>query len=327
MMIRFLAFFLTFFTFNAIAQDLVVYSGRGEALVAPLFAQFEKDTGIKLDVRYNTTASLATQLLSEQQNSPADVVFFQESGYLTLLAQAGLLKELNADLLKPVGTQFQDQNKRWVGTSARVRVLAYNTDKVKPEDLPKDLKELTDPKWSGKIGWAPTNASMQAHVSALRVLWGEEPTFKWLEGVKNNKPLSYPKNAPLVAAVGQGEILVGWANHYYLYQLKKQNPNLPVANYHFPESGKAGNILIISGAGIHQHTNKTEQAQQLIAYLTGEKAQLFFANESFEYPTRTGIATGEGVTPLADIPFADVSQKDLADIQPTLNMLRKLGLI
>ncbi|MGA2654739.1 MAG: extracellular solute-binding protein [Gammaproteobacteria bacterium] len=324
---NFLVAFLTLFTLNAVADELVVYSGRGEALVAPLFAQFEKDTGIKLDVRYNTTSSLATQLLSEQQNSPADVVFFQESGYLTLLAEAGLLKELKPELLTPVSAQFQDEKKRWLGTSARVRVLAYNTNLVKPQDLPKDLKELTDPKWSGKIGWAPSNASMQAHVSALRVLWGEEPTFKWLEGVKNNKPLSFQKNAQTVSAVGQGDIAIGWVNHYYLYQLKKQNPNLPVANYNFPESGKAGNILIISGAGIHTHTKKQAQAEQFIAYLSGEKAQQYFANESFEYPTRTGIATNPEVTPLADIHFASVSQKDLAEVEPTLKMLRQLGLI
>lgn len=324
---KFLVFFLTLFALNTFAADLVVYSGRGEALVAPLFAQFEKDTGIKLDVRYNTTSSLATQLLSEQQNSPADVVFFQESGYLTLLAEAGLLKELNADLLKPVATPFQDDNKRWLGTSARVRVLAYNTNLVKPQDLPKDLKELTDPKWSGKIGWAPSNASMQAHVSALRVLWGEEPTFKWLEGVKQNKPLSYQKNGQIVSAVGQGDIAIGWVNHYYLYQLKKQNPNLPVANYNFPESGKAGNILIISGAGIHTHTKKQAQAEQFIAYLTGEKAQQFFTNESFEYPTRIGVPSNPNITALADIHFAKVSQKDLAEVEPTLTMLRKLGLI
>lgn len=324
---KFLLLVTTLFTLNTMADELVVYSGRGEALVAPLFAQFEKDTGIKLDVRYNTTSSLATQLLTEQQNSPADVVFLQESGYLTLLAEAGLLKELNADLLKPVDTRFQDENKRWLGTSARVRVLAYNTNLVKAEDLPKDLKELTDPKWSGKIGWAPSNASMQAHVSALRVLWGEQPTYQWLEGVKNNKPVSFQKNAQIVSAVGQGDLSIGWVNHYYLYQLKKQNPSLPVANYYFPESGKAGNILIISGAGIHAHTKKQAQAEQFIAYLTGEKAQQYFANDSFEYPTRTGVATHPEVTPLADIHFAKVSQKDLAEVEPTLQMLRKLGLI
>jgi iron(III) transport system substrate-binding protein len=121
---KFLVLFLTLFTFSALADELVVYSGRGEALVAPLFAQFEKDTGIKLDVRYNTTSSLATQLLSEKQNSPADIVFFQESGYLTLLAEAGLLKTLNADLLKQVAPHSQDAKGRWLGSSARVRVLA-----------------------------------------------------------------------------------------------------------------------------------------------------------------------------------------------------------
>lgn len=326
-MTRILAFFLTLFTYSAIAQELVVYSGRGEALVKPLFDQFEKDTGIKLDVRYNTTSSLATQLLSEQQNSPADVVFLQESGYLTLLAEAGLLKTLNPNVLKQVAPHAQDANGRWLGSSARVRVLAYNTDKVKAEDLPKDLKELADPKWSGKkIGWAPANASMQAHVSALRVLWGEEPTFKWLEAVKNNDPISYPKNAPIVSAVGNGEILVGWVNHYYLHMLKKQNPNLPVANYHFPESGKAGNILIISGVGIYEHTKKSAQAEQFIAYLISEKGQKFFT-DTFEYPTRIGMAANPVVTPLSEIPFAQVSQKDLANVEPTLKMLRSLKLL
>lgn len=327
-MTRILAFLLTLFvTATAFADALVVYSGRGEALVAPLFAQFEKDTGIQLDVRYNTTASLATQLLSEQKDSPADVVFFQESGYLTLLAQAGLLKELSPTLRHQVGTSFQDENGFWIGSSARVRVLAYNTDKVKVSDLPKDLSELTHAKWRGKIGWAPTNASMQAHVSALRILWGEDATLKWLEGIKANQPMSYPKNAPIVSAVGKGEILVGWTNHYYLHQLKKQNPALPVANYHFPEGGKAGNILIISGAGIHQHSQKTAQAEQLIAYLIGERAQDYFANQSFEYPTRNGVAANPGVAPLSQIPFAKVTQKELANVEPTLKMLRSLGLI
>lgn len=225
-MTRILAFFLTILTFNAFAQTpLVVYSGRSEALVAPLFAQFEKETGIKLDVRYNSTTAIATQFLNEQKDSPADVIFLQESGYLTMLSKAGLLQPLKADLLNQVEPNLQDDKGYWVGSSARVRVLAYNTDKLKPEDLPKDLTELALPQWQNKLGWAPTNASMQAHVSALRVLWGEEPTFKWLESVKNNKPHAYQKNAQIVNAVGQGEILIGWANHYYAHQLKNKTLN------------------------------------------------------------------------------------------------------
>ncbi|HLF66284.1 MAG TPA: extracellular solute-binding protein, partial [Gammaproteobacteria bacterium] len=245
-MSRLFALLFAFFTCSALfANDLVVYSGRSEALVAPLFAQFTKETGIKVDVRYNSTASIATQFLNEQKNSPADVIFLQESGYLTMLSKANLLVSLKSELRDQVDEHLQDTYGYWLGSSARVRVLAYNTDKVKVEDLPKDLKELTDPKWLKQIGWAPSNASMQAHVSALRVLWGEEPTFKWLEGVKANQPLSFQKNAQIAQAVGQGELLLGWSNHYYTHQLKKQNPNLKVANYHFPESGKAGNILII----------------------------------------------------------------------------------
>jgi iron(III) transport system substrate-binding protein len=129
-----------------------------------------------------------------------------------------------------------------------------------------------------------------------------------------------------VSAVGNGEVLVGWTNHYYLHILKKQNPNLAVANYHFPESGKAGNILIISGVAIYEHTQKSPQAQKFIEYLISEKGQKFFT-DSFEYPTRIGFAANPDVTPLSEIPFADVSQKDLADVEPTLKMLRTLKLL
>jgi iron(III) transport system substrate-binding protein len=326
-MLRTFVFLLTFITTHVFAADLVVYSGRSEVLVGPLFTQFEKDTGIKLDVRYNSTPSLATQLLNEQKDSPADVIFLQESGFLTLLAQSGLLQKLNTNLLNTVPANFQNENGYWLGSSARVRVLAYNTDKVKVEELPKDLKELTAPKWKGKIGWAPSNASMQAHVSALRVLWGEETTLKWLEGVKANDPLTYPKNAPIVSAVGQGDILLGWTNHYYMHQLKKQNPNLPVANYHFPQSGNAGNILIISGAAITAHTKQQAQAERLIAYLVDKNAQGYFTNQSFEYPTRKDFPANANLTPLSQISFANVSQNELADIEPTLKMLRSLKLL
>ncbi len=327
-MTRLFALMIAFFTSSALfAQDLVVYSGRSEALVAPLFAQFEKETGIKLDVRYNSTASIATQFLTEQKNSPADVIFLQESGYLTVLSEANLLQNIKSELRDQVEENLQDSQGYWLGSSARVRVLAYNTDKVKPEELPKDLSELTAPKWKGQIGWAPSNASMQGHVSALRVLWGEDPTFKWLEGVKANQAVSYQKNGQITNAVGQGELLLGWSNHYYTHQLKKQNPKLAVANYHFPESGKAGNILIISGVGINKHTKNLTDAEKLVNFLVGPYAQNYFANESFEYPTRKGVAANAAVTPLNKIPFATVTQQQLADIEPTVTMLRKLGLL
>lgn len=311
-------------------DKLVIYSGRSEALVAPLIKKFEEKTGIKVDVRYNSTPTLATQLLHEGKNTPADVVFFQESGYLHALAKAGLLEKLDNALVEQVSPRFRDEEGYWVGTSGRLRVLAYNTNLVKPAELPKNLQELSDPKWKGKVGWAPSNASAQAHINALRLLWGEEETKRWLQAMKANEAVSYAKNSQIVSAVGKGEILLGWVNHYYLYELKKQNPDLPVANYNFPKGGEAGNLLIVSGGGIVKNSTHQAAAKAFLNFLLSEEIQQIVNKENFEYPTRMGSDDNKTVShPLAkDIPLAKVSQVALANnLASTLTLLQSLNLL
>jgi iron(III) transport system substrate-binding protein len=321
------ALFTLFITTSAIAKPLVVYSGRSEALVGPIFEQFTQDTGIELDVRYNSSPAIATQLLQEREASPADVVFLQETGYLSVLANANMLQTLPSSLLEQVPERFQEEQGRWMGTSARARVLAYNTNLISEEELPKSLKELADPKYDGKLGWAPSNASFQAHVSGLRTLWGEEATEQWLQAMIKNHPTAYPKNAVQVSAAGTGEITIGWVNHYYLHRLKQQQPDLPVKNYSFPEQGDAGNMLMIVGAAITQTTDKQEQAEALLNYLVSEDAQLLFANEVFEYPASKAVATNLEVPSLDSIDFVEVDQRSLANIGLTLEMLKRNGLL
>lgn len=307
-------------------EKLVVYSGRGEALVAPLLKQFEQDTGIKVEAHYNSTPVIATQVLHEGKDTPADVVFFQESSYLSTLAKADLLEKLDDKLTAQVENRFRDDNGYWLGVSGRLRVLAYNTNMVKPDDLPKKLQSLTDPKWKGKIGWAPANASAQAHMTALRELWGEKKLEAWLKDMKANDPVSYAKNSQIVSDVGKGRISLGWVNHYYLHQLKKQNKALPVENYHFPADGKDGNILIVSGAALLKNSANKEAAKTFLNYLVSKKAQEYFNRDNFEYPARSDVVA-EGLTPLDQIPLANVSQASLADLKPTLALLQKLNLL
>jgi iron(III) transport system substrate-binding protein len=320
-------FFLSLFTIQATAAPLVVYSGRSESLIGPLFKQFQEETGIQLDVRYNKTPELTTQLLTEGKASPADVVLFQEAGYLDILAKAHLLKPLDKKVLQQVSPQFQDKNGHWIGTSGRARVLVYNTTLVQKADLPKSLKELADPKWKYRMGWAPSNASMQAHVNALQHLWDKEKTETWLKEIKTLNATTYPNNAAQVKAVAAGEIAVAWVNHYYLHQLKQQEPSLTAANYHFTMPHDAGNVLMMAGAAIHQHSSQPEQAKRLIAFLIDKPAQTYFAQKTFEYPTRPNVSVHVDVTPLAQLNLAPVKQSWLANVAPTVALLQKLGIL
>ena len=271
---------------SGITEKIVVYSGRSESLVGDLFDKMEQELQLDIEVQYGSTSEMATRFLTEGEQSPADIIFAQDSGHSGALAKQGSLATLSPDLLANVEKRFQAEDGTWIGTSGRLRVLVYDSKQISPDEMPKSLKELSDLKWKGKLGWAPGNGSFQAHVSVLRNVWGEEETKAWLEGVKNNEPKSYPKNSPQVKATNEGSLVIGWVNHYYLHRV---DPNGRTAvNYSFPQED-AGNILMVSGAGIRKGSTNKEAAEQVLAYLVSKEGQSHFAMNNYEYPTRPNV--------------------------------------
>ncbi|MBI2873454.1 MAG: iron ABC transporter substrate-binding protein, partial [Firmicutes bacterium] len=244
---------------------VTVYSGRSESLVAPILKSFEKDTGIKVQVRYGDSAELAATILEEGKNSPADVFFAQDSGALGAVAGKGFLTKLPSGILDKVETRFRSPDSLWVGISGRARVVVYNTEKLKESDLPASILGFTDPKWKDRLGWAPTNASFQAFITGMRVKLGEEATMQWLKGIQANNPRVYPKNTPIVEAAAKGEIDAGFVNHYYLFNVRKQQGgNLAAKNY-YPQGGDLGALINVAGAGILKTTARKNSAEKLIS--------------------------------------------------------------
>jgi iron(III) transport system substrate-binding protein len=136
---------------------LTIYSARREELVAPIIAQFSEDTGIHVEVRYGNLAEMVAMILEEGDNSPADVFFTQDASGLGALARDGRLLPLPDDLLIRVPEQFRSDDGLWVGISGRARVAIYNTTMLDADELPPSLLDLTDSRWRGMVGWAPTN--------------------------------------------------------------------------------------------------------------------------------------------------------------------------
>lgn len=309
----------------AVESGLIVYSGRSESLVGPIIEAFEAETGIDVAVRWGDTAELAATLLEEGDASPADLFYAQDPGGLGAVADR--LAPLPADLLSSVDPRFRDPDGRWVGVTGRARVVVYNTDTLQPADLPRDIQSFTDPKWSGRVGWAPTNASYQAMVTAMRALWGEEETRRWLEDVLANNPEVYPKNTPIVAAVGAGEIEVGFVNHYYLYRfLEEEGPDFPARNYYLPARGP-GSLVMVSGAGVLETAEHPDAARAFLTYLLSAEAQHRFAQTTFEYPLVEGIDAPIGLLPLEELDSPEIDLSELADLRGTLRLLREVGVL
>ncbi len=284
------------------AAELTIYSGRDEKLVKPIMERFTKETGIELKVRYASSASLATALIEEGARSPADVFWATEPGTLGLVAARGLLKRLPPATVGKVPSRFATPSRRWVGTSARSRVLVYNTQLVAPGDLPASVWELTRPRWKGRVAVAPTNGSFQAFLGAALYLYGEDRVRDWLRGLKANDVKLYPNNTTIVQAVGRGDVQVGLVNHYYLYNVLADTPGLPVRNHWF-RPGDPGNLVLAAGVGIVSATDDTAAAQRFVDFLLSRWAQRFIARGpgAAEYPLIKGVLPRPGLPPLKEI--------------------------
>lgn len=311
--------------------NLVIYSGRSESLVQPIIDQFEEATGIKVDIRYGSTSEMAGVLLEEGASSPADVFYAQDPGGLGALQNADLLSSLPEEILQKVPARFVDEEGEWVGISGRARTVVYNVDAVSDPDneLPQDLLGFVDPQWNGRIGWAPTNGSFQAMVTAMRAAWGDEKTSEWLQGVQDNNPVVYPNNTPIVAGVAAGEVDVGFVNHYYLHRfLAEEGDNFPARNYFLP-GGDPGSLIMVSGAGILKSAENSENAQKFLSFLLSVPGQQYFTSQTFEYPVVEGVTISSALPALAelDAKAIDISPADLADLQGTQDLLLELGII
>ena len=209
-----------------------------------------------------------------------------------------------------------------IGTSGRLRTLVYDSNQITEEDLPKASKSLADPKWKGMIGWAPSNKFSGACLCPSSHL-GRRRDSNLARRGSGQSPAVYPKNSPQVKAADAGQLKIGWVNHYYLHKLGKADTK--AKNYSFPQKD-AGNIVMLAGAGVTTHSTRKANAERLIEWLVSENAQNWFAQNTFEYPTRPGIDTHPDVPALKVEWLADIEQSHLSDIGPTRQMLQSWNL-
>jgi len=309
------------------AQPLTIYSGRGESLVGPIIAQFTETTGIPVEVVYGNTATVANQILEEGANSPADLYYGQDAGALGALAKAGVLAPLPAEITDLVTPAFRSPESLWVGTSARARVLVYNPALVEELglELPASILDLTDPTYKGLVGWTPENASFQAHVTALRILLGEEAATQWLADMVANEAVGFgSNNTNLHLAVANGEIPMGISNHYYMFGILADNPEAPLAHYFFP-ANDPGSLINVAGAGVLTTSDQPEEAQQFISFLLSPVAQQYFTTQTYEYPVIDGVILNPLLTPLDTIEAPEIDLSDLDDLQTTLALIESSG--
>jgi iron(III) transport system substrate-binding protein len=308
------------------AQELTLYAGRGETLVAPIIEAFERETGITVNVRYAGTSELAVLLQEEGDATPADLFWGQDPGALGSVVDQ--LAELPTELLESVPAAYRDRGNRWVATSGRQRVMVVSTERVADDEVPASILDLTDEQYRGRVAWAPTNGSFQLHVTAMRHELGEEETREWLEGMIANEPVVFSGNSPIVQGIADGEADIGLVNNYYLPRFQANASDFPARNAHFAD-GDIGNLLSVAAIGVMEASDQKEEATQFVEFLLSPQAQQFFGSQVSEYPVTEGVILRPDQPTFESLEASapDIDLNELDDLEGTLQLLRDVGLL
>jgi iron(III) transport system substrate-binding protein len=309
-------------------QSITLYNGQHEQTTSLLVSAFEKHTGIKVKVRSSDEVELGSQIVQEGSSSPADVFYTENTPVLEHLREQSLLAPLAPSTLAAIPARYSSAQGNWVGVSARVSVIVYNTSKISASSLPGSILAFAQPQWKGKLGIAPSETDFQPLITAITERDGAAAAEKWLEGVKANSKI-YPDNETVVTQVNNGESAVGLINHYYWYRMRDevgQSGLHSALAYYAPHD--PGYLLNVSGAAVLKSSSHAAAAQAFVAFLVSKEGQEVIAHShSYEYPLRPGVSPSSSLPPFDQLQPAPISLAALGDGSAALELEQKLGLL
>lgn len=301
--------------------ELTLYLGRGEGGLYEnvLQAIQKKNPDFKLGIRRGPTAALANTIVAEAKAGVkrADIFWAVDSGAIGLVTDAGLAQTIPTDLSDQLQPQFR--YKEWAPVTGRIRTLPYNTSRLTKEQIPTSIMEIADSDLS--IGWAPAYASFQSFVTAMRILEGDDKTAKWLKKIKK-RAKTYAGELGVVMGVERGEVDIGFANHYYTLRLKSGKPDAKL-DLAFTQND-AGCLVNASGV---LALNDDPLATNFMRYLLSKEVQGYLATEAYEIPLINNISQPEGLPSLTDISPPKIDLTQLADLRPTIDLMRNNGVL
>lgn len=315
---------------GSVKGTITLYSGQHEQTTQSLADAFEKQTGIKVNVRYNDEDSFADEIVAEKAHPVADVFYTENTPALQYLQNQGLLASVDSSTLARTASRYNSAAGDWVGVSARVSVLIYNPSLISKSQLPTSVTQLADPRYRGKLAFAAGETDFQPIVTSVDRAYGQTAATKWLDGIKANAGQHvYPDNETIADEVNRGAVAFGVVNQYYWYRLRAE---LGASNVHSKITYFAprdpGYVLDVSGAGILKSSKDQADAQKLLAFLVSKTGQEVIAHSiSFEYPLDDGVQTAAPETPFSQLQPNPITIADLGDGSTAIALLRKAGML
>ena len=287
---------------NQSEQIVNIYSQRHYDVDQIQYDNFEKLTGIKVNVIKANADELIQRMKNEGENSPADLFITVDVGKLWQASDMDLLQKYQDESLTDGITEsLLDKNGYWVPVTYRSRILVYSNERVQESEL-STYEDLADSKWKGKLlVRSSSNSYNQALLSSLIANLGDEAIKSWTESVVSNfarDPKGNDRDQVKAIAAGQGDIAI--VNSYYIGLLlsseneEEINAGKSVSVF-FPNQGEGqrGSHINVSGIALAKNSPNKTNAMKLIKYLTTDEAQETYVNNTYEYSVKPNITPNQ----------------------------------
>jgi len=271
---------------------VVVYTSMDQIYSEPIFKNFEKETGIKVNALYDAeaakTVGLANKLIAEKSNPQCDV--FWNNEFLRTIALKGksILTPYRSVEADNIPAEFKDPDGYWTGFAARTRVIIYNTKLVKKENAPKSIFDLLKPEWKDEIAIAnPLFGTTSSHTAALYLVLGDKKARQFLTQLKANGVKVVDGNAVVKNLVADGELKAGLTDSDDGNMALEDKKPIAIV---FPDQDSLGTFFIPNTVGLIKNCPHPDAGKQLIDYLLSEKVERILSKSiSKQIPLRPGL--------------------------------------
>ena len=281
------------------APVVTLYTSVDEPFAREVVGAFEKQSGIRVALKTDTEAGKTTGLvrrIEAERNRPQADVFWSSELFNTIkMGRQGLLAEYRPPAAG-IPERYKDPAGRWIAFGLRARVLAFNTAKVKREEMPTRWRDIADPRWAGRLGVAdPRFGTTRGHFAAFLAAWGEPAYVEFLEaltGTLGDKLLD--GNATAARLVGSGELFICATDTDDVYA--RQNVKEPI-DLIYPDMGDGGTLLIPNSVALIANAPHADNARKLIDFLASEQTERMLArSDSRNFPVRESLRKELGIT-------------------------------
>jgi iron(III) transport system substrate-binding protein len=286
------------------ASEVTIYVSQDRVFSEPILREYEQKSDIKLNIVYDTeetkSTGLANKLVAEKSNPQADVFWSNEPVRTLVLKKHGVLASYRSPSADGIPAVFKDPEGYWTGFSARMRVIVYNTNLVKPEDAPQSVLDLADPKWKGQVAMPdPRFGTASFHVATLYAKLGDQRADEFFRNLKTNGVKIVSANSVVRDMVARGEVKVGITD--------SDDVNVALGNKQpvamvLPDKNGMGVPIMPNMLSLIAGAPHPEAGKKLIDYLlTPEVERKLAQSEAVQIPLHEGVAPPKNMPAISSI--------------------------